>query len=328
MESVLTAGSSRSWAIFALVLVTALNLVGSYRLEKDEDRIEFDDTLDRIRRQDTNVPMPTGTGPFRDHKKPSSPSSSSPSMQSPTTSEHQTAPLTKITSQQPTSNTLKPTTNLMSQEPKSTLNSVTYPTSRPGKSPSPKATTSAPSHTSTESTTILNSVTSLTSRPGKSPSSKATTFAPASSHTSTESTTISTSISTRDTSAVSFSTTSMPDEHGATTPEDMDVTDDMDDTDQEQSGSDKVSTDGITKAFSTVHYVSSTVSIDDVDASPVGTGTSTLPTEASTGKSDEAGLPTYVIVVVVVLVIVVLAALVIFAYCLARRGKYYYAPLT
>ena len=39
MESVLTAGSSRSWAIFALMLVTALNLVGSYRLEKDEDRI-------------------------------------------------------------------------------------------------------------------------------------------------------------------------------------------------------------------------------------------------------------------------------------------------
>ena len=39
MGSVLIAGSTRSWAIFALVLVTALNLVGSYRLEKDEDRI-------------------------------------------------------------------------------------------------------------------------------------------------------------------------------------------------------------------------------------------------------------------------------------------------
>ena len=49
------------------------------------------------------------------------------------------------------------------------------------------------------------------------------------------STTISTSISTRDTSAVSFSTTSMPDEHRATTPEDIDDTDDMDDTDQEES---------------------------------------------------------------------------------------------
>ena len=59
-------------------------------------------------------------------------------------------------------------------------------------------------------------------------------------------------------------------------------------------GSDKVSTDGITKAFSTVHYVSSTVSIDDVDASPVGTGTSTLPTEASTGKSDEAGCSRFI----------------------------------
>ena len=46
---------------------------------------------------------------------------------------------------------------------------------------------------------------------------------------------ISTSISTRDTSAVSFSTTSMPDEHRATTPEDIDDTDDMDDTDQEES---------------------------------------------------------------------------------------------
>ena len=46
------------------------------------------------------------------------------------------------------------------------------------------------------------------------------------------STTISTSIATRDTSDVSFSTTSMPDEDRATTPED---TDDMDDTDQEES---------------------------------------------------------------------------------------------
>ena len=69
-------------------------------------------------------------------------------------------------------------------------------------------------------------------------------------------------------------------------------------------GSDKVSTDDSTKAFSTVRFVSSTVSIDDVDASPVdtidinstasnvifsNTGRSTLPTEASTGKSDEAG---------------------------------------
>ena len=39
MGSILIAGSSRSWAIFAFVLVTVLNLVGSYRLEKDDDRI-------------------------------------------------------------------------------------------------------------------------------------------------------------------------------------------------------------------------------------------------------------------------------------------------
>ena len=170
--------------------------------------------------------MPTGSGQSGDTEEPSGPSSSSPSMQSPTTSEHPKAPLTKMTSQQSSHtsterfsfvNNVGIVMTKISMCSTTILNSVTYPTSQPGKSPSLKATTSAPSHTSTERFSFVNDVGIVMTK------------------VSMCSTTISTSISTRDTSAVLFSTISMPDDHRATTPEDIAVTVDMDYTDQEES---------------------------------------------------------------------------------------------